>query len=1319
MRFGILGATRAWGPDGAEVGLGGPARRALLTLLAARAGEVVPAELLIDDLYGASPPEGAAHALQSQVTRLRRALRPRGGAVELLPGGYRLATEPDDVDAGRFERLADEGRRALEAGRPARAAELLRTALGLWRGPALADAAEAGSVRARAESLEERRLDALEDRIEADLVARTPGHGVVPELRELAQRHPVRERPRALLMRALHDEGRTAEALVVFEQTRRLLADELGADPGPELAAIHQALLQGDRHDEARLPAPLTGLVGRGEDIAAVTALLRTARLVTLLGPGGVGKTRLAIEVAGEQQGQEIRFVELAATAAGDELPHVVLGALGLRESGFHVEPAEPVARLIAALGERPALLVLDNCEHVVEAAARLAGRLLAGCPRLRILTTSREPLDITGENLWPVRPLSSDQAVRLFADRAAAVRPGLALRGEDAAAARRICTALDGLPLAIELAAARLRTLDIAELENRLADRFTLLSRGSRTADARHQTLRAVVAWSWELLPEAERAMARRLTAFPGGATAETARRVCGPPGADAVPDAEDLLDALAGKSLLEVSGGRYRMLETIRTFCAERLDEAGETDTVRRAHAACFLDLALKADAALRGPGQTRWLERLGAEEANLYGALRWAADSGAVELGLRLAGALAWYVWLRGSRAVVAPAVTTLLNRLGDPPVANRGTQARSGPPESQRSGLPEARESGLPKGRGSGVGGREDGMAEGRGSGMSKGRGCGVAGGGEDDVARGRQSGVAGGRERVEGEGRKDGVLGGPESVGDEGSGGGWGSDLRSAFVLGALIVAGTAEGRPTWERCRAAVEAIVGRPERPAGTGSLGVAGVDGRVRASAGDEAGGGASEPVGPGVKEAGARGEARGGAGGGVAGAVGRGGVGAGGGAAGKSSGAGRGVEGAAATPVGVALPPGRPGEGDGEPDAEDRLHPAIAFLWPVTCVADSDPAATLAVVSRNRSARDPWRRAVSHVVWGYSKLGVHTPAEAEREFAAGLDLFREVGDQWGMAFALDSLAGLAHMCGDQERAVTLTGEALTLAERLGAVEDVADLLCNRGDYRVHRAARAFGAGAAGTGTPGRAGWEPAEDLAAARRDYERAARVAERAGSPAYLAAAMTGLGDIAWLEGDLTTARHRYEGALERFEPHWLKSSRSRIRACTGLGRVLAAAGGHADARAWFRRALEVAATGPMADGAPVLEALARTALAEGDAARAARLLGAATSLRGAPADPSREASDAAAEARAALGGERYDEAHRDGARLGLEEVLLLGGVPEEVVRASPLIAGPGLLDDVPDGRAGASDLGPDGDGGRHRPPGHTRHSPPRP
>ncbi|MFJ3788581.1 BTAD domain-containing putative transcriptional regulator [Kitasatospora sp. NPDC090091] len=677
MLFGILGETRAWHDDGAEVPLGGPARRALLALLLVRPGEVVSADRLAEEIDPAA--ELSAHAVQSQVSRLRAALGP-AAAIERAGAGYRIAVADDAVDAGRFERLTGQGRAALRDGDAHRAAELLQEALGLWRGPALAEIAGTGTARAAAARLEELRLGALEDRFEAAL--RLGEHRTaVPELRELVGRHPLRERLAALLVRALSAEGGQAEALVVFEETRRHLADELGADPSPELAALHRELLDTDSTPAiAAPPAQLTSFVGRAADAAETAELLRVARLVTLVGPGGVGKTRLAVEIAARNAADagagEVCFVELAPLRDGAAPAQALLGALGLRESGLHLDGSRtPLDRLTAALSDRLLLIVLDNCEHLVDETAELAARLLAACPRLRILATSREPLGIIGESLQQVGPLDEDAAARLFTDRAAAVRRGPAA---DPALVRRICAAVDGLPLAIELTAARLRTLEIHDLAERLDDRLAIAARGTRTADQRHRTLRSVVAWGWELLTEPERRAARRFAVLAGGATAEAAAQVCD-------TDTETL-EALADKSFLQTAGGRYRMLETIRAYAAEQLAAAGERDVAERAHTRYVGQLLRTADPHLRRAEQLDWLPVLAAEHDNVLTALRRTIAAGEVETALELLASGSTYLWIRGTAASVAPDAAALLAAIGDRPAL--ADPAAAGDPQGVR-------------------------------------------------------------------------------------------------------------------------------------------------------------------------------------------------------------------------------------------------------------------------------------------------------------------------------------------------------------------------------------------------------------------------------------------------------------------------------------------------------------------------------------------------------------------------------------------------------------------------------------------------------
>ncbi|HVT66274.1 MAG TPA: BTAD domain-containing putative transcriptional regulator, partial [Trebonia sp.] len=652
----------------------------------------VPAQSLISRIWEDERPGDAVNALQSLVSRLRGALGP--SAIESSPAGYRLTIGPGDVDITGFETFARDGARSLADGDPAAASRLLREALALWRGPALADAADADFAAAIITRLDESQAAARLDRIEADLLL---GEDVVPELRALAAADPLAERPYGLLMRALSAAGRRADALAVYEQARTSLADRLGVDPSPQLEQVYLDILRQDPSAAERLsqavhrgdgkgsssrdgtPSPsgrrsaptwLTSFVGRDQDVSSVLRKLATDRLVTLTGPGGVGKTRLAAEISSRQAGP-VYFTELAPVADPPDVPRTVLGELGLgtRAIGF-ADPAaaaaDPVDRVCAALARREITLVLDNCEHVITAAAALAERVLVTCPGVRILATSREPLRIGGETLWALPPLPEPAAARLLRDRARAVRPGFELTAANADAITRICRTLDGMPLAIELAAAWLRTLTPGQLAERLDDRFALLTAGSRTALPRHQTLRAVVDWSWDLLSPTERVLARRLAVFPAGATLTAAEEACADP--ERLPRASLLpaLNGLVAKSILTVSdhpatddpigndpgdegaesAPRYRMLETVRAYCAERLAEAGENDRVRDALAAYYLGRAQVGDPQLRTAAQGRWYAEFAAEQDNMHAALRWAIDRGDADTALRFVRSLAYF-------------------------------------------------------------------------------------------------------------------------------------------------------------------------------------------------------------------------------------------------------------------------------------------------------------------------------------------------------------------------------------------------------------------------------------------------------------------------------------------------------------------------------------------------------------------------------------------------------------------------------------------------------------------------------------------------
>ncbi|MEU7014142.1 BTAD domain-containing putative transcriptional regulator [Streptomyces sp. NPDC046385] len=667
MRYLILGSTDALDAHGAPLPLGGPRLRALLAALALRGGRAVSVGELVDDVYGGEPPHDAPAALQALVGRLRRVLGK--DAVASGPGGYRLVAAAEDIDLYVFERRVRDAGTRLDAGDAASAAALLRTALALFRGPALADLPEHAGVRPEAQ-----RLAALRQRVEADL-RRGATTGLVPELTELTATYPYDETFHAQLIRALRAEGRPADALAAYEEARRTLADALGTDPGPELAALHAELLTGEgppapRASAAPPAAPpaepgnirprLTSFVGREPELAALRAELDRSRLVTLTGPGGSGKTRLAEEAALQAVGPAAWSAELAPLDDPDAVPGAVLSALRLRETKLIARDGQavhddPTAQLVEHLAHRPLLLVLDNCEHVIGAAAALAETLLTHCPELRILATSREPLGVPGESVRPVEPLPPDPAHRLFAERARAVRPAFRVE-DDLPAVDEICRRLDGLPLAIELAAARLRLLTPRQIADRLDDRFRLLTSGSRTVLPRQQTLRAVVDWSWELLDTQERALLRRASVFAGGWDLAAAEAL----NPDSSADTVSVLGALVEKSLVVATPTddgemRYRLLETIHEYAVERAAETPEPlAAAEAAHTAHFTALAETAEPLLRSGEQLPWIARIERDLDNIRAALHRVTATAPDEAAAhRLVFAMGWFWWLRNYR------------------------------------------------------------------------------------------------------------------------------------------------------------------------------------------------------------------------------------------------------------------------------------------------------------------------------------------------------------------------------------------------------------------------------------------------------------------------------------------------------------------------------------------------------------------------------------------------------------------------------------------------------------------------------------------
>ncbi|MFI0357921.1 BTAD domain-containing putative transcriptional regulator [Actinomadura sp. 9N407] len=653
MRFGVLGPLEVRTDGGRPVPIPELKVRALLADLLVHDGRAVSSGRLIEDLWGQDHPGNPTGSLRAKVSQLRRALEEAeaGGRalVESSPPGYRLAA--GDIDARRFGELIVQARRA---GDPAARAALLTDALALWRGPAFADFAERDFARGTVTRLEEERLTALDDLAEARL-ALGEHHALVAELSDQAERNPLRERLQANLMRALYRSGRQHEALEGYRRLRERLRDELGLDPSSELTDLHQAILEQDPSLQAppvaaprtNLPVALTELVGRSAAVGDVQDLLQRSRLVTLTGPGGVGKTRLALEAAAR-----------SAESFPDGVFLVELASL----------PPTPEAIEDAVADARPgdgALLVLDNCEHVIEPVAKLADRLLRS--GARILATSQEPLGIAGELLQVVPPLGLDDSVRLFTARAAAVAPGFTLDpgdSGDADAVAAICRRLDGIPLALELAAARVRALGVRPLADRLDDRFALLKSGRRGSPARQRTLRAMMDWSWEPLAAPERAVLRRLAVHAGGCTLEAAEETCA---GDDVARSEiaDVIARLVDRSLVTMVGGRYRLLESVAAYCLERLREAGEDTRVQELHDIYYTRVAECAEAYRQAHARIRWLGRLDAETPNLRGALEGATRRGDTALARRLTSTLAWYWIERGREDEARRALGTVLD------------------------------------------------------------------------------------------------------------------------------------------------------------------------------------------------------------------------------------------------------------------------------------------------------------------------------------------------------------------------------------------------------------------------------------------------------------------------------------------------------------------------------------------------------------------------------------------------------------------------------------------------------------------------------
>ena len=672
MEFAILGPLEVR-DDGRLLALRQGRPRSLLTALLLRLGRVVSVDALIEEVWGEQVLADSVNALQVQVSYLRRAVGLGSGAgrpaLRRVGAGYLLDVDPDALDAHRFESLVRSAAARLAAPPPVDAnvaLDELRAALGLWRGEPLQDLPDAPSAVAEATRLAELRAAALEYEVDARLAI--GGHDLaVPALRRLIAEHPLRERLRAQLALALYRSGRQAEALRELDATRRLLVEELGVDPGRELQQLHRAVLEQapeidwrppsdtvapDPAPRSRLPAPTSRLVGREEELERIHEALADDRIVTLTGAGGAGKTRLALAVAhAEAARRSVWLVELAEVNDARVVPYEIAGAVGVAAE------ADTFEALAVGIGDRSGLLVLDTCEHLVDACATAARRLLRDCPGLTILATSRQPLAVAGEVAWPVPPLglprsgasmeeaNESEAVRLFRDRARAARPGFEVDETNAENVADICRVLDGLPLAIELAAARIKVLSPAAILARLDDRFALLHKIGPAAEVRQQSLRAAIQWSCDLLDEDHRQFFDRLGVFAGRFSLDAAARVAG----DGLgSDPLELLTTVVDRSLVVLDGeDSYRLLDSLRAFAVEQLDaEPADGEATRARMAGWLAEFCDARDAHQRVIDDDSVLAEVRGVMPNARAALDWCFTTGDRMTGVRLVAALTWF-------------------------------------------------------------------------------------------------------------------------------------------------------------------------------------------------------------------------------------------------------------------------------------------------------------------------------------------------------------------------------------------------------------------------------------------------------------------------------------------------------------------------------------------------------------------------------------------------------------------------------------------------------------------------------------------------
>lgn len=685
MEFSILGPLEVR-TDGRVIPIPGAKERALLGLLLVEAGTVVSTDRMIYELWGDDAPPTALRTLRSHVSRLRRSLPEPERLITRRPG-YSLEVARDSIDAAVFERLADRARRELDQDARS-AADGAAAALRLWKGRALDDLLGFEFAEREALRLEERRVSATELRLDADL--RLGHHDLVlSELRALVGEHPFYERFWAQLMLALYRAGRAGEAVRVFEEARRVLGESLGIEPSMDLRMLERSIVLEDPALDLpgglpphNLPARSSSFVGREQELAALDETLTRSRSVTMIGPGGSGKSRLAVEAAGRMLGRfpaGVWRVELAALRRADEIPVAVSAALG--EPASHA--VDPTESLLSYLGDREALLLIDNCEHLLDGCAALVTAVLQRCPRTRVLATSREALRVEGEVTWIVQPLQlpgllaaaaeqeAAEAFRLFVERSMEAEPAFVVDEQNRADITRVCRALAGLPLAIELAARRSRALTPAQLATRLGEGIDVLKGGRRSDLERHQTMRGAIDWSYGLLNHDEQDLFRSLAVFTGGWTLEAMQAVSFADEAESGRVVDQIAN-LVDKSLVErldAAGVRYRMLEPIGEYGRELLEASGEAEEIRARHAAWFLALAQRGDGEIRGEDQAPWLNGLDADHDNLRAALRWCIDTGRHAIALNLVAAMGWYWFMRGHWREAWQWLETTLRAAGD--------------------------------------------------------------------------------------------------------------------------------------------------------------------------------------------------------------------------------------------------------------------------------------------------------------------------------------------------------------------------------------------------------------------------------------------------------------------------------------------------------------------------------------------------------------------------------------------------------------------------------------------------------------------------